>query len=167
MKLIFTKRSNIYVSLVVILFLITGCRDKYETRITVEGIYYPNEPITIYGRRAKWLGGLSPTNAYIYGPTRVSELGTMKFAEIGPQNGRRAEVARMEFSKSSIYIETAWLSKYGHLDYSERKPTLKDWIRHHPLWTIILFIILFILLVLYVRYEVRSHNKFQKFKPNK
>ena len=132
------------------IFMLSGCSDNYETRMTIEGVYYPNGPVEIYGRRVDFFGRISRTDADISQPTRVSEIGTMKYADFGPQHGRSTEVGRLEFPNSSVYVEVALLNQYGRFEYHERKPNLNDWIHQNPKMTVFLTLVLAAMVIVWL-----------------
>src|SRR5271157_5468206 len=142
-----------------------GCGDKYEPRKEIDGVFHPRGCVQLEGRRDGWLR-LSTIHITVCQPIRVSELGVMTYGWEVRQPGWEAEVGRLEFSDAAVYIVTERLNQYGQFEYSERSPTVDDWMRHNPAETALLALvalgIVVTILVLLVARSRREQERLER-----
>lgn len=120
--------------LLFIVLLLPAC-DKYEPRLPIEGMYYPNGQVQLEGRRVRFLLWPNTIHITVSQPTRVSELGLMTYGGEVAQPGWQAEVAILELPGTSVYIVKDRFYQTGRFDYHVREPTASDWMRNHPFKT--------------------------------
>ncbi len=151
--------------LLVFSFALVGCKGactKYERTQFVEGMYYPNGTVNLVGRPVK-----SVDRAFVITvshPFRVSELGilTPGWYDEPQLHGVRPpfEVGRAEvYKKKTYYIPLYQLNSTGRFEYYERSMSLKEWIRIHPIWTILISIILLIAIIYLIANFVNKQTR--------
>ena len=125
----------------------------------VDGMYYPNSTITLEGRKAHWLGHPSTIYVKISTPIPISEIGEMTYGWEIADPGWKSPVARLEFPKYSVYMVVQRLTATGRLEYSERNSSIKDFIRHHPIYTILIGIGLLIIVITFLSWLFSNSSR--------
>lgn len=147
-------KTEAFILYIILFSSLVGCKgacSKYKCTQYVDGMYYPNGTVKLEGRPVG-----SPKKRFeitISHPFRVTEIGDLTpgwYEEPWGNKQSTFEVAKAEvFKTKSYYISLYELYSTGRFEYSERSITLKEWIKKHPFWTIIISIILLII-VLYL-----------------
>lgn len=156
-------KHGLYIILGLQLFMFASCSSctKYHRTAFIEGMYYPNGTAQLEGYSTRRLS--KRYSITISHPFRVSELGMLTPAMWDePWRGNYApfQVGRSDISDAArdYYIPVHMLNNTGRFEYTERTMTLKEWIRDHPIWAILISIILLIVVIYVIAYSVNKQK---------